>query len=299
MGAEKKGITANDTELKGRTNMSLDMLENEAIEILRETYAQFSKPILLYSAGKDSSVLLHLAYKAFYPDPIPFPLLHVDTGFKFPEMYEFRDRMAEVYKCTLHVHRNEEAIAQGMNPKDHGTQACCARLKTEALLSGLKYYEADAAIGGARREEEKARAKERIFSFRNIHGRWDSRNQRPELWSIYNGKLKQGENMRVFPLSNWTELDVWEYIRRESIELVPLYYAAERKASLDGVQKTAVCRYRTLGCMPCTGAVESEASTLDEIIQEVEEAKYSERATRVIDHDAEGSMEMKKNEGYF
>jgi sulfate adenylyltransferase subunit 2 len=265
--------------------------------------------------GKDSSVLLHLAKKAFAPGRIPFPLIHVDTGFKFKEMYEFRDQVARELGAELIVHRNEEAIANGTNPFSLGTRACCALLKTEALLQVLRKYEVDAAIGGARRDEERSRAKERIFSFRDKHGQWDPKNQRPELWTLYNTKVHPGENMRVFPLSNWTEFDIWHYIRREAIPIVPLYFAAERWVLEKGKSiipleegdtrlqdpdaKKVMSRFRTLGCSPCTGAMRSTAQDLDAIIEELFTVRSSERATRAIDHDQDASMELKKREGYF
>lgn len=293
----------------------LDELEAESIYILREVAAQFQRPVFLYSVGKDSSVLLHLIRKAFYPAKIPFPLLHVDTGYKFPEMYDFRDRTAAQFGATLIVHRNEEAIKAGTNPYDLGTAACCGLLKTKSLLDALKEGNFDAAIGGARREEEKSRAKERIFSFRDSFGQWDPKNQRPELWGLYNGRIRSGESIRVFPLSNWTESDVWRYIKRENIPIVPLYFAARRTVVIRGNQlipitphspvrsgekaEEILCRFRTLGCSPCTGAVRSGAQTIDEIIEEMESVRTSERSTRIIDHDTEGSMELKKREGYF
>jgi sulfate adenylyltransferase subunit 2 len=294
----------------------LQLLEAESIFILREVAAQFERPVILYSVGKDSSVLLRLAQKAFAPAKIPFPLLHVDTGYKFPEMYAFRDRCAAELGARLLVHRNEKAIADGANPFDLGTQGCCGLLKTQALLDALKAGEFDAAIGGARRDEEKARAKERVFSFRDRFGQWDPRNQRPELWSLYNGRIAKGESIRVFPLSNWTELDVWHYIHLESIPVVPLYFAKERRVVVRGNQlipltgkhdrllpgehaEEVLCRFRSLGCMPCTGAVRSAAADIPAIIEEMMVARTSERSTRVIDHDGEGSMEVKKREGYF
>jgi sulfate adenylyltransferase subunit 2 len=294
----------------------LQQLEAESIYILREVAAQFEKPVVLYSVGKDSSVLLRLAQKAFYPGPIPFPLLHVDTGFKFKEMYEFRDAFVKSIGAKLIVYRNEEAISQNANPFDLGTQRCCGFLKTQALLDALRINEFDAAIGGARRDEEKSRAKERVFSFRDRFGQWDPRNQRPELWSLYNGKVHKGESIRIFPLSNWTELDVWHYIMVEDIPIVPLYFAKKRKMieaargqliPLEYIPRgysekdasEVLCRFRTLGCSPCTGAIRSEASSVLEIIEEMMLTRTSERATRIIDHDAEGSMEMKKREGYF
>lgn len=290
-------------------------LEAESIHILREVAAQAAKPCILYSVGKDSSVVVHLARKAFYPDRFPFPLVHVDTGFEFPELYEFRDWFVGQIGAELIVHRNEAALAKGTNPYDLGTQACCGLLRTQALVQGLREHGFDAAIGGARRDEEKARAKERIFSFRDKFGQWDPRAQRPELWSLYNGKVRPGESMRVFPISNWTEADVWRYIMEEEIPIVPLYYAKKRRAvmrsgSVIPIYKESellpgeraeemMCRFRTLGCTPCTGAILSEADTLPKIFDEMMATRISERANRIIDHDAEGSMEMKKREGYF
>ncbi len=293
----------------------LDALESESIFIFREVASSFERPVLLYSVGKDSSVLLHLAKKAFAPGPIPFPLLHVDTGFKFPEMYKFRDNILSKKDVEIIVYRNEEAIAAGTNPYDRGIQACCGLLKTQALLNALKKYSVDAAIGGARREEEKSRAKERIFSVRDRHGQWDPRKQRPELWSLFNTKIHDGESVRIFPLSNWTELDIWKYVDRERIPVVPLYFSAEREVIEDGDRlipfegtlgksfakkmSKVRCRYRTLGCTPCTGAVRSEANNVQEIIAELEASNISERVTRLIDHDVSFSMEKKKKEGYF
>ena len=293
----------------------LDQLEAESIHIFREVAAEFERPAMLYSVGKDSSVLLRLAQKAFAPGRIPFPLVHVDTGYKFPEMYEFRDRTCRELDVDLIVCSNSEAIAGGMNPWDAGTVRCCAALKTQALLDATRAAGYDALIGGARRDEERSRAKERIFSFRDARGQWDPKNQRPELWNLYNGRLAPGDSMRVFPLSNWTELDVWRYIEKEAIPVVPLYYAAERDVVRRGGQLIPVypgtrimegdrvekvrCRFRTLGCMPCTGAVESSAASIAEIVEEVRGARLSERTTRVIDHDVDGSMEQKKREGYF
>mgnify|MGYP000149629066 CR=1 FL=1 len=293
----------------------LEQLEAESIHIFREVAAEFEKPVMLYSIGKDSSVMLRLAEKAFYPGRIPFPLLHIDTGFKFREMYEFRDRMAEEKNLDLRVHRNEEAISNETNPFDLGTQKCCALLKTQALKDGLQEGDYDAAFGGGRRDEEKSRAKERIYSFRDQFGQWDPKNQRPELWNIYNGLHDKGESIRVFPLSNWTELDIWNYIYREEIPIVPMYFAKEREMLIregqlipadgpipmqPGEQTEMVkCRFRTLGCYPCTGAIRSDADTLEKIIEEMMLVRSSERSTRVIDHDSEGSMETKKREGYF
>ncbi len=293
----------------------LDNLESESIYIMREVAAEFEKPVLLYSVGKDSSVLLRLARKAFYPGKIPFPLLHVDTSYKFTEMIEFRDNLAEREGLNLIVHRSENYIEKGMHPSGYGRDKCCKFLKTQALLDALSEGEFDAAIGGARREEEKSRAKERIFSFRDRFGAWDPRNQRPELWSLFNTNVDPGESVRVFPLSNWTELDIWNYIKREEIEIVPLYYSKKRKIiRRDGLILLAdefnepeegekveeeMVRFRTLGCSPCSGAVESDAADLDGIIEEVGAALKSERENRAIDHESEGSMETKKKEGYF
>ena len=294
----------------------LRSLEAESIFILREVAAQFRNPVLLYSVGKDSSVLLHLCQKAFLPGKFPFPLLHVDTGFKFEEMYTFRDERARSIGAELRVSRNEAAIARGTNPYQLGTRACCDLLKTNALLQALKEVSADAAIGGARRDEERSRAKERIFSHRDVHGQWDPRQQRPELWRLYTGHLQPGESMRIFPLSNWTEFDVWLYIHFENIPVVPLYFAKEREMIVRGNYllpyfesttplgagekvEQVLCRYRSLGCIPCTGAVRSAAESIADIIQELSVRTVSERATRVIDHDADASMERKKREGYF
>ena len=293
----------------------LSQLEAEAIFILREIVAEFHRPVLLYSVGKDSSVLLHLAKKAFYPGPLPFPLLHVDTGYKFPEMYRFRDQAVRDAGAELIVHRNETAIMDGAHPAVLGTGRCCALLKTQALLSALNRYQVDCAIGGARRDEEASRAKERVYSVRDAYGQWDPRRQRPEPWSLLNGCLAPGESIRAFPLSNWTELDVWQYIHREGIAVVPLYLAEERPVIRRGGQLIPLhqsaatgagdeivrvwCRFRTLGCVPCTGAVESRATTIPEVMAELARSRQSERATRVIDHDAPQSMEAKKREGYF
>jgi sulfate adenylyltransferase subunit 2 len=293
----------------------LDELEAEAIFIIREVAAEFERPVMMYSVGKDSSALLHLARKAFRPAPIPFPLMHVDTGFKFPEMYAFRDRMAREFGFDLRVSSNRKAIEDNANPWDLGTPACCGFLKTQALLDALREGNYDAVMGGARREEERSRAKERVFSFRDAHGQWDPRRQRPEMWQLYNGRISTGESIRVFPLSNWTELDVWRYIALEKIPVVPLYFAAERavierngqlipvgtKTRLQPGEKQEMrlCRFRTLGCYPCTGAVASTATTVDAIVEELIATRLSERTTRVIDHDQDGSMEKKKREGYF
>lgn len=303
------------THRTGPSHGHLRQLESESIHILREVASEFERPVMLYSIGKDSSVMLRLAQKAFYPAPIPFPLLHVDTGFKFKEMIEFRDRMAREVGADLLVWRNEEAIAAGTNPVALDTRRCCSLLKTQALLDALRHYKFDAAFGGARRDEEKSRAKERIYSFRDAAGQWDPKNQRPELWNLYNGRIHPGESIRVFPLSNWTEADVWQYIYEEEIPVVDLYFAKQRLVyergdallpaeqnfvALQGEEPRWVkCRLRSLGCSPCTGAIRSEAETLPEIIAELLAFRSSERANRVIDHDQDGSMEIKKREGYF
>jgi sulfate adenylyltransferase subunit 2 len=293
----------------------LRALEAESIYILRETAAEFSLPVLLYSIGKDSSVVLHLALKAFYPALPPFPLLHVDTSYKFAEMIEFRDRVCAASGLKLIVHRNEQALSEGANPFRLGTQKCCAALKTRALLDAFAEGGFDAAIGGARREEEKSRAKERVYSFRDARGQWDPKNQRPELWDLFNGRIDKGESVRVFPLSNWTELDVWTYIHEERIDVVPLYFAREREVVERAGQlipmehdpplqpgerpERVLCRMRSLGCTYCSGAIRSTARTVPEIIEELRSMKRSERENRAIDHDQEGSMELKKREGYF
>ena len=293
----------------------LRRLEAESIHVLREVAAEFERPVLMYSVGKDSSVLLRLAQKAFHPGRIQVPLLHVDTAYKFAEMYAFRDRVCAEAGVELRVLRNEAALAEDANPWDLGTVKCCGLLKTQGLLDALAAGNYDAVIGGARREEERSRAKERIFSFRDRHGQWDPKNQRPELWNLYNGRVHPGESMRVFPLSNWTEIDIWRYVAAEDIEVVPLYFAAERDVVRRGGQlipagartrlmpgerpERMLVRYRTLGCYPCTGAVASSARTVAAIVAELEETRYSERVTRVIDHDQDGSMEQKKREGYF
>jgi len=293
----------------------LKELEAESIFILREAAAEFVRPVMLYSIGKDSSVMLRLAQKAFYPGKIPFPLLHIDTSYKFPEMLEFRDRYAAEIGAQLIVHSNRKALDEGANPYSLGTQRCCGLLKTRALLDALAAGEFDAAFGGARRDEEKSRAKERVYSFRDPSGQWDPRNQRPELWDLYNGRHNQGESIRIFPLSNWTELDVWLYIEAEKIPIVPLYFAQEREAVVRGDQILLTqpgvrllpgerpakvrCRMRSLGCAPCTGAIRSDADTVPLIIDEMFSFRRSERENRVIDHDEEGSMEVKKREGYF
>ncbi len=293
----------------------LRSIEAEAIHILRETAAQFTKPVLLYSIGKDSSVLLHLARKAFHPGLIPFPLLHIDTTYEYPEMIEFRDSFTKQIGAEMLVYTNDAAIADGANPYSLGTAKCCGLLRTKAVVDGLKHYGFDAALGGARRDEEKSRAKERVFSFRDRNGHWDPKNQRPELWNIYNGRVDKGESIRVFPLSNWTEFDIWAYIELENIALVPLYFAKERPVLERGgtlipyelnvrlmpgeEPKMVKIRMRSLGCTPCSGAIRSEADTVTKIIEELFVFRRSERENRVIDHDQDGSMELKKREGYF
>ncbi len=294
----------------------LKQLEYESIHIMREVVAEFDKPVMLYSVGKDSSVLLHLARKAFAPGKIPFPLLHVDTTWKFREMIEFRDRMAKEYDFELLVHQNPEGLAMNISPFTHGSSTHTDIMKTQGLKQALDQYQFDAAFGGARRDEEKSRAKERVYSFRDKKHRWDPKNQRPELWNIYNGKVHKGESIRVFPLSNWTELDIWQYIYLENIQIPELYFSKERPVvERDGTlimvddermpleegetPMMKKVRFRTLGCYPLTGAVESEADTLPAIIQEMLLTKTSERQGRVIDHDSTGSMEKKKIEGYF
>ncbi|QLE86074.1 MULTISPECIES: sulfate adenylyltransferase subunit CysD [Shewanella] len=294
----------------------LKQLEAESIQIMREVAAEFDNPVMLYSVGKDSSVLLHLARKAFYPGKIPFPLMHVDTNWKFKEMIAFRDQMAEKYGFDLIVHKNPRGLEMGVGPFTHGSAKHTDIMKTEGLKQALDKYGFDAAFGGARRDEEKSRAKERVYSFRDSKHRWDPKNQRPELWNIYNGKVDKGESIRVFPLSNWTELDIWQYIYLENIEIPSLYLAkprpvVERDGTLimvddermpieaDDVVEQKMVRFRTLGCYPLTGAVESEATTLPEIIQEMLLCTTSERQGRVIDNDSAGSMEKKKIEGYF
>jgi sulfate adenylyltransferase subunit 2 len=294
----------------------LRLLEAESIHILREVAAEFQRPVMLYSIGKDSSVLLRLAQKAFHPGHIPFPLLHIDTTYKFREMIEFRDRYTREVGAKLIVYTNQEAINDGANPFRLGTQRCCGLLKTKALLDGLRAGGFDAAMGGARRDEEKSRAKERIFSFRDAKGQWDPKNQRPELWSLYNGRIDPGESLRIFPLSNWTEMDVWQYIHVEKIPIVPMYFAKDREMLVRGEQLIPLeqpfvpmmpgehpqmvrCRMRSLGCSPCTGAIRSDADTVPKIIEELVSFRRSERENRVIDHDQDGSMEIKKREGYF
>jgi sulfate adenylyltransferase subunit 2 len=296
----------------------LDALEAEAIHIMREVIAEADNPVMLYSIGKDSAVLLHLAKKAFYPAPPPFPLLHVDTTWKFRDMYALREKAAKQAGIELLIWQNEDAVSQGINPFDHGSLHTDL-WKTEGLKQALDHHGFDAAFGGARRDEEKSRAKERIFSFRSANHRWDPKNQRPELWALYNARKHKGESIRVFPISNWTELDIWEYIRRERIEIVPLYFAAPRQTYVwDGQLFMAddperlervlgylpelterSVRFRTLGCFPLSGAVESEAATLEDVIRETLLSTSSERQGRVIDHDQAASMEKKKQEGYF
>jgi sulfate adenylyltransferase subunit 2 len=293
----------------------LRALEAESIFIFREVAAEFQRPVMLYSIGKDSSVMVRLAQKAFYPGPIPFPFLHIDTTYKFREMIEFRDRFCREIGVNLIVHTNTAAIDEGANPFRLGTKKCCGLLKTRSLLDALQEGGYDVAFGGARRDEEKSRAKERVYSFRDGFGQWDPKNQRPELWNLFNGQIDKGESIRVFPLSNWTELDVWQYIHLENIPIVPLYFAKERQMVvrentlipveqdiplLPGEKAEPVmCRMRSLGCSRCTGAIHSTAATVPEIIQEMMLVRRSERENRVIDHDQEGSMELKKREGYF
>ncbi len=300
----------------GMTLSHLDNLEAESIHIMREVAAVFRKPVMLYSIGKDSSVMLHLAMKAFYPAKPPFPFLHVDTTWKFHEMISFRDSTADELGLDLIVHINQEGVDRGIGPFSHGSALHTDVMKTQALKQALDQYGFDAAFGGARRDEEQSRAKERIFSFRSANHRWDPKNQRPELWNIYNARVRQGESIRVFPLSNWTELDIWQYIHRENIPIVPLYYSAPRpvvqrdggmimvdddRMPLQPGEKSEVkmVRFRTLGCYPLTAAVESTATDLTAIIEEMMLARTSERQGRVIDHDQAGSMERKKQEGYF
>ncbi len=314
---ETPGLAANDETglLSPATMTHLDRLEAESIHIMREVASEAENPVMLYSVGKDSAVMLHLAMKAFYPSKPPFPVMHVDTTWKFREMIKFRDEMTAKLGLDLIVHINQEGVEQGVGPFTHGSQLHTDIMKTQGLKQALDKYKFDAAFGGARRDEEKSRAKERIFSFRSREHRWDPKNQRPELWNIYNTRINKGESIRVFPLSNWTELDIWQYIYRESIPIVPLYYAAERpvverdgalimvdddRMPLDGAKpKLEMVRFRTLGCYPLTGAVRSTATTLPEIIKEMLVATTSERQGRVIDHDQAASMEKKKQEGYF
>ncbi|MEY3107610.1 MAG: hypothetical protein RIT35_1788 [Pseudomonadota bacterium] len=294
----------------------LKELEAESIHIIREVAAEFERPVMLYSVGKDSAVMLHLTMKAFFPGKPPFPLLHVDTTWKFKEMIEFRDQMGKKLGLELLVHINQDGVDQGIGPFTHGSKKHTDVMKTDGLKQALDKYQFDAAFGGARRDEEKSRAKERVYSFRDKNHRWDPKNQRPELWNIYNGKIDKGESIRVFPLSNWTELDIWQYIHLENIPIVPLYFAKDRPVvNRDGMlimvddermpigpgEKIEMkkVRFRTLGCYPLTGAVESTATTLPEIIQEMLLTTTSERQGRLIDHDQSGSMEQKKREGYF
>ncbi|MDA7085233.1 sulfate adenylyltransferase subunit CysD [Pseudomonas sp. SA3-5] len=298
----------------------LKQLEAESIHIIREVAAEFDNPVMLYSIGKDSAVMLHLARKAFFPGKLPFPVMHVDTRWKFQEMYAFREKIVNEYGLDLITHINPDGVAQDMNPFTYGSAKHTDVMKTEGLKQALDKYGFDAAFGGARRDEEKSRAKERVYSFRDSKHRWDPKNQRPELWNVYNGKVKKGESIRVFPLSNWTELDIWQYIYLEQIPIVPLYFAAEREViekngtlimidddrileHLSDEEKARITkkmvRFRTLGCYPLTGAVESTATSLTDIIQEMLLTRTSERQGRVIDHDAAGSMEEKKRQGYF
>ncbi|GJL94507.1 MAG: sulfate adenylyltransferase subunit 2 [Hyphococcus sp.] len=311
----QSSLTHKSENLSAQTMTHLDRLEAEAMHIMREVAAEAENPVMLYSVGKDSAVMLHLAMKAFYPSKPPFPLMHVDTTWKFREMIKFRDETVKRLGLELIVHINEDGVQQGIGPFTHGSQIHTDVMKTQALKQALDKYKFDAAFGGARRDEEKSRAKERIFSFRSAGHRWDPKNQRPELWNIYNTRIAQGESIRVFPLSNWTELDIWQYIYRENIPIVPLYFAAERpvvemngatimvddgRMPLNGVvPDMEMVRFRTLGCYPLTGAVRSTATTLPEIIQEMLVSRSSERQGRVIDHDQAASMEKKKQEGYF
>ena len=294
----------------------IKQLEAESIHIIREVAAEFENPVLLYSIGKDSSVLLHLARKAFFPGRLPFPLLHVDTTWKFREMIAFRDRLARQYGLDLIVHTNTQGVADNVTPFTYGSKKYTDIMKTQALLTALEKHGFDAAFGGARRDEERSRAKERVYSIRDRNHRWDPKSQRPELWNLYNGNINRGEEVRIFPLSNWTEIDIWQYILAENIEIVPLYLAAERPVvERDGTlimvddermplepgeaPKKRMVRFRTLGCYPLSGAIESTARTLPEVIQEMLLARFSERQGRLIDHDAVSSMEQKKREGYF
>jgi len=300
----------------------LKQLEQESIHIMREVVAEFKNPVMLYSVGKDSAVMVRLAQKAFHPGKFPFPLMHIDTGYKFPEMYAFRDTFVEDIGARLIVERNETWIAKGAHPTSLGNDKCCQQLKTRGLLDNLTKHGFDAAFGGARRDEEKSRAKERFFSVRDEFGQWDPKNQRPELWNLYNANINDNESVRIFPLSNWTELDVWQYIKLEEIPIVPLYFSQPRKTieiggiiipcehaktvdptgklgfTEDDIQEVN-CRFRSLGCIPCTGAVKSDATTIDDIIAEVIDARRSERENRIIDLTSDSSMEQKKREGYF
>ncbi len=300
----------------------LQQLEAESIHIMREVVAEAKNPVMLYSVGKDSSVMVRLAQKAFYPGKFPFPLLHIDTGYKFPEMYAFRDEYCKDIGANLMIESNAEWIEKGAHPLKMGTDTCCAHLKTQGLLMGLKTHGFDAAFGGARREEEKSRAKERVCSIRDEFGQWDPKNQRPELWDLYNTRLNEDHSIRVFPLSNWTEIDIWNYIKLEEIPVVPLYFAQERqvierngilllassyavfandpKAQInDDEVDVTHCRFRSLGCMPCTGAVRSTATSIDDIIEELQHVRKSERENRLIDLGSDSAMEDKKKEGYF
>jgi sulfate adenylyltransferase subunit 2 len=300
--------------------LHLKELESESIHIIREVAAEFRNPVMLYSIGKDSSVMVRLAQKAFYPARMPFPLLHIDTGYKFPEMIAFRDAFTKEISARLIAECDEAGIRERIHPARIGMDKCCAMLKTRGLLQAIRKHGFDAAMGGARREEEKSRAKERIFSIRDKYGQWNPREQRPEVWDLYNSRANEGETVRIFPLSNWTELDIWQYIKEENIPVVPLYFARERPVimrkgilipaySLDTVDpggsikneevQTRMCRFRSLGCVPCTGAILSDATSLDQIIYEVASAKKSERENRAIDLTSDCSMEQKKKEGYF
>ena len=309
-------LTHNHTDALAGHLTHLERLEAESIHIMREVAAEADNPVMLYSIGKDSAVMVDLAMRAFHPAKPPFPLLHVDTTWKFRDMYAFRDRIARELGLDLMVHTNQEGVAMGINPFDHGSGVHTDIMKTEALKQALELHAFDAAFGGARRDEEKSRAKERIFSFRSAQHRWDPKNQRPELWRLFNARKRRGESIRVFPLSNWTELDVWQYIEQEQIPIMPLYYAAERPVvERDGTlimvdddrmrlepgeePEMRRVRFRTLGCYPLTGAVESDADTLAKIIEEMVATRTSERVGRVIDHDQAASMERKKQEGYF
>jgi len=305
-------------EIPNHHSDALTALENESIFIIREVVATFRNPVLLYSVGKDSSVLLRLIEKAFAPTPIPIPLMHIDTGYKFPEMYQFRDQTVQRLGLRLIVETNSGST-NPIHPLVHGLDQCCAQLKTSALLAALAKHNFDGAIGGARRDEEKSRAKERIFSIRDSHGQWNPKSQRPEIWNLYNTKLKTGQTARIFPLSNWTEQDIWRYIEKEEIPIVPLYHAKKRSVidnngvlipseykdiafgggPIQGEEKELFCRFRSLGCIPCTGAVESRAESLQEIISELNDSELSERANRLIDHTGDSSMEDKKKGGYF
>ena len=307
---------ARPTAVRAPAPRHLQQLEAEAIHVLREVVAEFERPVMLYSIGKDSSVLVRLAQKAFAPAPLPFPLLHIDTTWKFRAMYAFRDRLCAEAGFDLRVHTNRDALAAGINPFEHGSNKYTQVMKTQALLQALAAGGYDAAFGGARRDEERSRAKERIYSFRDRHGAWDPRRQRPELWNLYNGKVGPGETIRAFPLSNWTELDVWQYVLVEQLPVVPLYFAAPRPVvERDGalimvdddrlplrpgeVPRVEVVRFRTLGCYPLSGAIRSTATDVASIIAEMIDARTSERQGRLIDHDEDGSMEQKKREGYF